>query len=51
MPQTNVVSLMKQSRGIEIAEIEFEIGVESSLRKEGGEFESCGGSDCNIQDS
>jgi hypothetical protein len=50
MPTTNKVILMKQSSGVDVDEIEFEIGLESSIRKEGGERE-ISSSGCNIYES
>jgi hypothetical protein len=50
MPLPNKILLMKPSTGLDVDEIEFEIGLESSIRKEGGELEEIS-SGCNIFDS
>lgn len=50
MPTANKVILMKQNSGVDVDEIEFEIGLESSVRKEGGEREILS-SGCNVYES
>ncbi len=41
---------MQQNSGIDVDDIEFDIGLESSIRKEGGEREVFS-SGCNVYDS
>jgi hypothetical protein len=50
MPTANKVILMNQNSGVDVDDIEFEIGLESSIRKEGGEREILS-SGCNVYES